>query len=88
MHGRELNVSNNLQAASHAKPALVIPRAKVYPNRGYNGGYHSDDERLSTPVEVRAVVSVCPQCFSSRSDNEETVSLYSEAGSYDVFGPT
>ena len=38
-----------------SKPALVIPRAKVTPSRGYtNNGYHSDDDRFSSPMEVRS----------------------------------
>jgi len=41
-----------------SKPALVIPRAKVTPSRGYsNNGYHSDDDRFSSPVEKNRAMS-------------------------------
>ena len=50
---------SHVSTGSHSrasKPALVIPRAKVTPSRGYtNNGYHSDDDRFSSPVEVRIV---------------------------------
>ena len=47
--------------ASHSrasKAALVIPRAKVTPSRGYNNtGYHSDEDRFSSPQEKNRAVS-------------------------------
>ena len=52
--------------ASHSRAskaaALVIPRAKVTPSRGYSsnnngGGYHSDEDRFSSPVENNRAVS-------------------------------
>ena len=49
--------------ASHSRAskaaALVIPRAKVTPSRGYNSntGYHSDEDRFSSPVENNRAVS-------------------------------
>ena len=55
--------------ASHSRAskaaALVIPRAKVTPSRGFSsnnnsgggGGYHSDDDRFSSPVENNRAVS-------------------------------
>ena len=44
------------------KPSLVIPRAKVTPSRGYSG-YHSDDDRLSSPVEVYFEVTLVRLMF-------------------------
>ena len=47
--------------ASHSrasKAALVIPRAKVTPSRGYNNsGYHSDEDRFSSQPEKNRAVS-------------------------------
>ena len=47
--------------ASHSrasKAALVIPRAKVTPSRGYNNsGYHSDEDRFSGQQEKNRAVS-------------------------------
>ena len=51
--------------ASHSRAskaaALVIPRAKVTPSRGFSSsntaGYHSEDERFSSPVENNRAVS-------------------------------
>jgi len=49
-------VSSRAPSARPHKPTLVIPRAKVTPSRGYSG-YHSDDDRLSSPVERNRAVS-------------------------------
>lgn len=52
---------SHVSTGSHSrasKPALVIPRAKVTPSRGYtNNGYHSDDDRFSSPVENNRAMS-------------------------------
>jgi len=49
-------VSSRAPSSRPQKPTLVIPRAKVTPSRGYSG-YHSDDDRLSSPVERNRAMS-------------------------------
>ena len=55
------NNNNTNPCASHSrasKAALVIPRAKVTPSRGYNNsGYHSDEDRFSGQQERNRAVS-------------------------------
>ena len=57
-HVSHVSPAREAGARSHSrgsKPALVIPRAKVTPSRGYtNTGYHSDtDDRFSQETQVR-----------------------------------
>ena len=57
-HVSHVSPAREAGARSHSrasKPALVIPRAKVTPSRGYtNNGYHSDtDDRFSQETQVR-----------------------------------
>ena len=59
-HVSHVSPAREAGARSHSrasKPALVIPRAKVTPSRGYtNNGYHSDtDDRFSQETQVRKI---------------------------------
>jgi len=61
-HVSHVSPAREAGARSHSrasKPALVIPRAKVTPSRGYtNNGYHSDtDDRFSQETQKNRAMS-------------------------------